>query len=405
MEELYMSQPWRSESWWTSNYNFKEMSPKLPSNILVHDATLRDGEQTPGVILRKEEKLQIAQMLDEVGIHRIEAGMPAVSAEDAAAIRMIKERGLKAKIYAFVRAAAKDIALSKECGVDGVVIEVPIGKPKLEYQFKWTAKDVLDRSVEAILEARRQNLEVVYFPYDTTRADWDDLEYLLSNIMKQAKPDSVGIVDTTGCATAGAIKYLVTSVKDLTGLPIEIHTHNDIGVAVANELAAVEAGAEVVHGCVNGLGERAGNAAIEEIVTALKVLYGIDMGIDFSRLKEMSDLVAKLTGFPMSPNKPIVGSGNFTRESGIGIDMLFEYPLAMFSLNPEFVGQKAQVVVGKKSGAASITTKADELGVKVGDSEEVQKILQIVKNKSIEMKRILTDDEFKAAIKQVQSEK
>lgn len=400
-----MSQPWRSEGWWTSNYNFKEMSPKIPSNILVHDATLRDGEQTPGVILRKEEKLQIAQMLDEVGIHRIEAGMPAVSAEDAAAIRMIKERGLKAKIYAFVRAAAKDIALSKECGVDGVVIEVPIGKPKLEYQFKWTAKDVLDRSVEAILEARRQNLEVVYFPYDTTRADWDDLEFLLGNIMKQAKPDSVGIVDTTGCATAGAIKYLVTSVKDLTGLPIEIHTHNDIGVAVANELAAVEAGAEVVHGCVNGLGERAGNAAVEEIVTALKVLYGIDMGIDFGRLKEMSVLVEKLTGFPMSPNKPVVGSGNFTRESGIGIDMLFEYPLAMFSLNPEFVGQKAQVVVGKKSGAASITTKAEELGVKVGDSEEVQKILHLVKNKSIEMKRILTDDEFKAAVKQVQSEK
>lgn len=400
-----MTQPWRSDNWWTSNYNFREVSDKIPKNVIVHDATLRDGEQTPGVILRKEEKLQIAQMLDEVGIHRIEAGMPAVSNEDAEAIRMIKERGLKAKIYAFVRAHPKDIALSKECGVDGVVIEVPIGKPKLEYQFKWKAEEVLERSATAIEEAQRQGLEVVYFPYDTTRADWDDLELVLTGIMKRTKPDSIGIVDTTGCATTGAIKYLVTNVKQLTGLPIEIHTHNDIGVAVANELAAVEAGAEVVHGCVNGLGERAGNAAIEEIVTALKVLYGIDMGIDFSKLKEMSDLVQKLTNFNLSPNKPVVGSGNFTRESGIGIDMLFQHPLAMFSLNPEFVGQKAKVVVGKKSGAASITTKAEELGINVGDTEEVQEILQAVKNKSIANKRILTDDEFKATVQEVQSGK
>ena len=400
-----MTQPWRSDNWWTSNYNFREVSDKIPKNVIVHDATLRDGEQTPGVILRKEEKLQIAQMLDEVGIHRIEAGMPAVSNEDAEAISMIKERGLKAKIYAFVRAHPKDIALSKECGVDGVVIEVPIGKPKLEYQFKWKAEEVLERSATAIEEAQRQGLEVVYFPYDTTRADWDDLELVLTGIMKRTKPDSIGIVDTTGCATTSAIKYLVTNVKQLTGLPIEIHAHNDIGVAVANELAAVEAGAEVVHGCVNGLGERAGNAAIEEIVTALKVLYGIDMGIDFSKLKEMSELVEKLTNFKLSPNKPIVGSGNFTRESGIGIDMLFQHPLAMFSLNPEFVGQKAKVVVGKKSGAASITTKAEELGIDVGDAEEIQEILQAVKNKSIATKRILTDDEFKATVQEIQSGK
>ena len=187
----------------------------------IHDATLRDGEQTPGVVFRKEDKIRIAEKLDAVGVERIEAGMPAVSQEDFDAIKAISKLGLKAKIFTFARALPVDIDKAIDCGADGVIIEIPIGYPKLKYQFGWTWEDVFRKSIDCINYAREKGLYAVYFPYDTTRARDEDLTNLLTGIMKESPPDSIGVVDTMGCALPEAIKYMVRKVKGLTGLPVK----------------------------------------------------------------------------------------------------------------------------------------------------------------------------------------
>src|SRR6202051_4423748 len=260
---------YQEDKWWGSPYNYAaevQAELHLPPRVTIHDATLRDGEQTPGVVFSVADKIAIAEKLDEVGVDRIEAGMPAVSEQDFQAIKEISKMGLKARIYTFARAIDTDIDKAIECGCHGVIIEIPIGYPKLKYQFKWTWEDVLRKSVGVINYAKSRGLHVVYFPYDTTRAREEDLSNVLTRIMQEAPPDAVGVVDTMGCILPEAMKFMVRMLKSLTNLPIEVHTHNDFGMAVATELAGVEAGAECVHSCANGLGEGTGNGAPEELL-------------------------------------------------------------------------------------------------------------------------------------------
>jgi len=385
--------------WWVSPYNFVpevRNSLELPPKVQIHDATLRDGEQTPGVVFSVDDKLAIAQMLNDVGVDRIEAGMPAVSPQDAQAIKLISKMGLKSRIFTFARAMKQDIDMALECGAQGVIIEVPIGYPKLTTQFGWTWRDVLERSAPVINYARENGLYAVFFPYDTTRARPDDLENLCKGIMAESPPDSIGIVDTMGCATPEAIKYMVRWVKRMTGLPIEIHTHNDFGMGVATELAAVTAGAEVVHSCGNGLGERTGNAALEELMLALDLLYGYDTGYRFDLMPELGRLLSERANIPIARNKPILGAGNFTRESGIGIQYVMHDPLVMFGTHPALTGRAGEVVLGKKSGKASIVYKLDQLGMGTAVDADLAEILDAVKQAGIKKRDILTDDEFKA---------
>lgn len=391
--------------WWVSPYNFAsevQSEFNLPEHVEIHDATLRDGEQTPGVVFRKEDKVRIAQMLDEVGVERIEAGMPAVSDEDFQAIKEIASLGLKAKIYTFARALTEDIDKAVDCGADGVIIEVPIGYPKLKYQFGWTWEDVLRKSVDCINYAKKRNLHTVYFPYDTTRAREEDLTNLLTRIMTDAPPDSVGIVDTMGCALPEAIQYMVRKVKKLTGLPVEIHTHNDFGMAVATELAAVVAGAEVVHSCVNGLGERTGNAALEELMVGLHVLLGIETKYKFSKIKDLSNLVSNLSRIQPPRNKPVIGESNYTRESGIGIDLVLKEPLAMFATDPHFFGREGKIVLGKKSSKASVKYNLKQLGIQGIDDSMINEILKEVKAKGTENRALLSAEEFMEIVKNQQ---
>jgi len=383
--------------YWVSPYNFVPEVRKnllLPPKVQIHDATLRDGEQTPGVVFSVDDKIRIASKMDEIGIERIEAGMPAVSPQDAEAIKEISKLGLKSKIFTFARAMKKDIDMALECGADGVIIEVPIGYPKLVTQFGWTWKDVFEKSRDVINYAREQGLYAVFFPYDTTRARPDDLTNLCKAVMNESPPDSIGIVDTMGCATPEAIKYMVRWVKEMTGLPIEIHTHNDFGMGVATELAAVTAGAEVVHSCGNGLGERTGNAALEELMLGLDLLYGYDTGYHFNKLPELGDMLAQLSNIPIARNKPVLGSGNFIRESGIGIQYVMNDPLVMFGTHPSLTGRAGEVVLGKKSGKASITYKLGQLGLGQVSDEQSAEILDNVKQKGIKKRDILNDAEF-----------
>ncbi len=397
-----MNRYFEENKWWTSLYNFTQDvldGYTLPEKVKIHDATLRDGEQTPGVVFHKEDKVRIARKLDEVGVERIEAGMPAVSEEDFQAIKAISQLGLKAKIFTFARALPVDIDKAIDCGADGVIIEVPIGYPKLKHQFNWTWEDVLRKSVDCICHARKKNMYTVYFPYDTTRAREEDLSNLLSGLMQDAPPDSVGVVDTMGCATPEAIKYMVRKVKTLTGLPVEIHTHNDFGMGVAAELAAVTAGAEVVHSCVNGLGERTGNAALEELMIGLHMLLGYETQYDFKELISLCKLVEDISGVKTATNKPVTGSGNYTRESGIGVDMVMKTPLAMFATDPSFFGRSGEVVLGKKSGKASITYMLDKMGIKNYKDQSVMEILAEVKAAGTKKRGLLSQEEFETIIK------
>ncbi len=393
----------RDGGWWTCEVNFRNEIRKtfsLPDKVIIHDATLRDGEQTPGVVFRKEDKLALAKALDSIGVDRIEAGMPAVSPEDMEAVREIVNLGLNAKIMAFSRAMAADIDKAAECGVWGIVMEVPIGLPRLKYQFDWSVEKVIQTSVDLINYAKKKGLYVSYFPYDTTRAEITTLRRLVSEVTQKSQPDSLAIVDTTGCALPESIKFMVQEIREISDIPLEIHTHQDLGLAVASSLAAVEAGATVVHVCINGLGERCGNAALDEIVVCLKTLLGIDMErIRYDRLYELSQLAEQLSGVKLAANKSLTGRLTFTRESGLGVDVFKKEPRVAFSVHPAFVGRKFEMLLGKKSGRPSIRVKLEELGVEASD-EKVAELLEKVKQKGTDNKGPVSDDEFGAILKE-----
>ncbi|MBQ03143.1 hypothetical protein CL673_00285 [Candidatus Bathyarchaeota archaeon] len=259
----------------------------------------------------------------------------------------------------------------------------------------------MEKSVQAINYAKEKGLYVSYFPYDTTRAELPALKTLLKEVTRKSKPDSLAIVDTTGCALPEGIKVLIGEIKKISNLPVEIHTHNDLGLSVANSLAAVEAGAEVVHVCVNGLGERCGNTALDEMVVCLKTLLGINMDrIRYDKLYELSHLTEKLSGVKLAGSKPLTGSLAFKRESGLGIDMIKQEPLIAFATHPELVGRKFETVLGKKSGRPSIKLKLEELGIQTTD-EKISELLTKVKLMGTEKKGVVSDDEFKGILKDV----
>ena len=397
-------QMWRGERWWTSPYNYDSevrMNMNLPQTVAFHDATLRDGEQTPGLVYTADEKVEIARMLDNMGMDRIEAGMPAVSDEDFLAVKRIVDLGLRAEIMVFSRAMAKDIDKAVEAGVDGVILEVPSGEPRIKYQFNWTEDEVIKRSLAAVKYAKDKGLKVVFFPYDTTRSKIGFLTELLNKIVYEGKPDSVAVVDTTGCILPRAMHALITKVKEIVGsLPVEVHTHNDFGLAVANSLAAFEAGAEVIHGCLTGFGERTGNAPLEEIAVALSLLYGVKHNYNNAGTMKAAKALREIARMPIPPAKPLVGSLCFAREIGLGIEMLTKAPQAVFSVEPEYVGAKSVALLGKKSGRGSITMKLDEIGYKEELTEEQkEKLLLLIKESSIKKKGLVTDAEFVEMLK------
>jgi len=392
----------QNDNWWVSEHNFcdevkREMT--LPKQVRIHDATLRDGEQSPGVVFSREDKIAIAKALDELGVDRIEAGMPAVSEEDADAIKTIANLGLKAKIMVFCRAREEDIRRAKELGAWGVVIEVPAGYPRLLYQYKkWSEDDICKLAIENISLAKKLGLYTVLFPMDATRAKIDFLKKLVTETSDKATPDSLTLVDTTGSAIPLAIRYLIRSLKSWApSLPLEIHTHNDFGLAVAGTMAAIEEGAEVMHGCVNGLGSRCGNASLEQLIITLKTLYGVNLPVNFEKIYSVSKLVRDCSGVAFGFNQPVVGEVAFTKETGMGMDIAKETPAVLFPLLPQLVGRELMFSIGKKSGKASIKMKLEELGISLDDAL-VGEVLKRVKEKAKVLKRELTNEDFSQII-------
>lgn len=392
------NRPWESEYWNVSRMNYwPEIygTYTIPEKVILHDATLRDGEQSPGVVFTVEDKVAIARQLAKIGIQRIEAGMPAVSEQDFEAARQIAKLDLPAQIFAFSRAMPGDIEKVVASGAYGAVIKITCGETRLKCANPdWTIDDVARKSIETIKYAKKAGLYTVYFPYDTTRSDPKYCKELIERVCAEANPDAVTVVDTTGTATPCGIKALVKNVKEYAGgRPVEIHTHNDLGMGVANALAAVEAGAEVIHGCVNGIGERCGNASMEEIIVAAEALYGIHTGINTHLLVETCKLVEKLSGIPLSFNKPIAGAAAYMKESGVGLKTANDYPQVTFPISEKYVGAKRKMVLGKKSGKDSIRVKLEEFHLEL-DEDKFPALLQDIKNLSIRERRYLTDQEF-----------
>jgi isopropylmalate/homocitrate/citramalate synthase len=379
---------------YTGSVNERALEPQPRGPIGLYDTTLRDGEQTVGVVLDPEEKLEIARLLDELGIDRIEAGFPRVSEEDAHAIRLIAAAGLRAEVWGFARAVRADVEALVELGVRHSVIESPVSDLKLT-AYGVDRETMLTRIRDAVTFAVENGISVAYFGVDGSRAELDFLEQAYKTAIDAGAQEAV-VVDTIGVATPEAAAYLVERVSGWVDVPIHWHGHNDFGLATAAAVAAVQAGATWVQGTINGMGERAGNANLAEVALALEALYGIRTNMNFARVRDVSARVRDLSGYALEPWKPLVGDTLFRRESG-AVASQFHDPPSIEPYAADVVGAERSIVLGKKSGLDSIRIQCAELGLEVPE-ERYSELLAAVKKLGVEKRGLLSDDEFRQLV-------
>ncbi len=373
---------------------WKEICPYNPKlnlkDIYIYDTTLRDGEQTPGVCFTEEQKLNIAKKLDELGIKQIEAGFPAVSKKEQEIVKKISNYGLNAEILALSRAVKEDIDKAISCDVDGVITFIATSPIHLKYKLHKSMEEVEEMGMKAVEYAKDHGLFVAFSAEDATRTPIGDLIRIHKNAEEHGA-DRVHIADTTGCGTPQSIYYICLELnKNLKKAHIGVHCHNDFGFAVINSIYGLMGGAKAVSTTVNGIGERAGNAPLEEIIMALKVLYDVELELNISVIKELSKIVEEYSKIPVPVNKSIVGDRVFYHESGIHVDAVLENPLTYEPFLPEKIGQKRKIVLGKHSGCNAVNSKLKELNIIV--SKDV--LWEIVKKvKETREKGIYIDDE------------
>jgi isopropylmalate/homocitrate/citramalate synthase len=381
---------------WVSELNSRAKFPARPAPVHFYDTTLRDGEQTVGVVLSPQQKLEIARALDELAVERIEAGFPRVSPEDAEAFRVIVNAKLKAEIWAFSRAVQADVEEVLRLGARATVIEAPTSEIKLK-AYGLDRKQVLQRISAAVSFAARNQVTVAFFAVDGTRSDLPFLkEVYLAALDAGAK--EIVVVDTIGACGPEAVEFLVAETRRWIGdsVPLHFHGHNDFGLGTACAIAAVRAGANWIQGTINGMGERAGNADIGEIALALRCLYNVPIGLRLEKLRDVSMVVRRAAGYELEEWKPAVGENLFMRESG-AVASQFHIPEAIEPYAAELVGARRSIVLGKKSGLDSIDLKSKELGLQVSEEARPQ-VLAAVKKKGIEKRGLVTDAEFRKIV-------
>lgn len=394
-----MNAPERQDGVWISELNHRSDVRRTFAQgtpVKFYDTTLRDGEQSVGVVLPPQQKLEIARALDRLGVGRIEAGFPRVSADDAEAFGMITKAGLKAEIWGFGRALQADIDELLRLGARATVVETPTSAIKLK-AYGLSVDEAKRRAADAISYARKHDVRVAFFTVDGTRTDLDVLRDFYRNAL-DAGAEEVVVVDTIGACGPEAVEFLVRQVREWVGpqVPLHFHGHNDFGLATACAVAAVRAGAEWIQGTINGMGERAGNADLGEVAMALSGLYGIPVELNLKKIREVSALVRRTAGHELEPWKPVVGENLFVRESG-SVASQFHIPEAIEPFSADLVGATRAIVLGKKSGLDSVAIKSKELGLSL-TTEQQQAVLTDVKRAGTEKRGLLSDTEFRAIV-------
>jgi D-citramalate synthase len=364
--------------------------------IKVLDTTLRDGEQTPGVSLTPEKKLQIAKQLDVLGVDIIEAGTAIISEGEQRAIKAVANEGLKADICSFARLLKGDIDAALHCDVDVVNLVAPVSDAHIKKKLRMDRETLTAKTIEMAEYVKAHGLAVEISSEDASRADMTFLQSFFSQLSPVV--DRLCFCDTVGVLYPERTKEIF-QVLCTVDTPVSVHCHNDFGLGTANTIAAVEVGAECVHVTVNGLGERAGNAALEEVVTALELLYGMKTGIVKEKLYETSRLVRTLTKMPIAPNKPLMGDNAFTHESGMHVHGTMADTSLYEPIKPSIIGRTRRFALGKHAGKASVKRVLEEMCINA-DDEQTMKILTKVKELG-DKGKLVTDSDFQAIVEDV----
>ena len=360
--------------------------------ILIVDTTLRDGEQTAGVVFANREKVRIAKLLDELGVHQIEAGIAIMGGDEAESIKAICKAGLKASVMGWNRPVIKDIDASLACGVDALAISISTSDIHIKHKLHKTREWVLEQMTNAVHYAKREGMYISVNAEDASRSEMDFLVEFAKSA-KEAGADRLRYCDTVGILEPFITFQNIKTIIEKAQIDVEMHTHNDFGMATANALAGVKAGAAYVGVTVIGLGERAGNAALEEVVMSLKHLYNIDLGFRTELFTEAAEYVSRASGRELPAWKAIVGSNMFRHESGIHADGALKNPKTYEAFLPEEVGLERQIVIGKHSGTASVRSKFVEFGIHMSEHQAAE-ILPKIRSYTVSMKRPLFDKEL-----------
>lgn len=346
------------------------------SQVTINDTTLRDGEQTAGVAFTADEKIQIARALSQAGVPELEVGIPAMGPIEREVIKAIVGERLRARTMVWGRLCEADIATALECGCDLVNLSMPVSDIHITHKLKRDRAWVLETLGTLIPLAREKGADVCLGGEDSSRGDPDFL-YQVVEVAQRAGARRFRFADTMGILDPYTTFAAIDGLRRRSDLELEIHAHNDLGLATANTLSAVRAGASHINTTVNGLGERAGNAPLEEAVVALRQLYQIDTGVDMLSLVSISALVAQASGRPVAANKSIVGGWVFTHEAGIHVDGLFKNPENYQSIDPKSLGKTNRIVLGKHSGTSAVIRAYGELGVQLDDAQAQRILLEI----------------------------
>ena len=413
------------------NYNRlrKNLPPRLPDRVFVWDETLREGVQTPTVFLTYVEKVKLAKMLDEIGVSIINVGFPALSDDEKNSVKRIANEGFQqAIIVASARAVKSDIDACLECGIREIPIFAPFNGLNLEYRMKMTKEQALARTVESIEYAKKHGVRVDFVLEDGSRTPVEDIVQIFAAAVK-AGAERLVIADTVGFLRPLSMRYLFSHIREELSrlikkeVPLAVHCHNDFGLATANTLAAVEEGVSYVHTCVAGFGERAGGAPLEEVVTALELLYDVDTGVDLNKLYRLLQLAEKTFALPIQLHKPIIGENAFAHEVDEHVQAMLDHPLLYEPFPPEIIGRQTEFYMGRQTSKRLIESRLAQAGIKATsmqieeiarrlrgvhesqDKGEAQMTFYQIKKLMRELRRGLTEEDFWKLVEQITKQK
>lgn len=404
--------PWKSDLWNTSHWNFAPEATKdfsFAKKIKLHDITMRDGEQQAGVLFNKDQKVALAEKLAEVGVHRIEAGMPVVTKQDREAIEEIVKRNFGPEIFSFGRCVKGDAKIAADMGVKGVIVEIPCNPDMIIHSYGWTPEKALDLAIETTAYAHELGLYTVFFLIDYSRAPIDWAFHMIDEVNRQGHMDALTLVDTVGGMAPHAVGNMVRYAKSRVNKPIEVHFHDDFGLGAANTIYALAAGADVAHTTISAIGERAGNTSYEEVALTLLTMFGVDLGLNYEKIYGTSKFMRDMLNVSFRSNQPIVGDNIGMVESGIPAMSLRKIQkngapkgFVRGAYSNKLTGAPdGEIVMGKFSGAANVEFWLDDLGITFEDDAKKLEIVNKVKDKAFEVMRLLTRDEFKEIVDQI----